>query len=98
MTFSDPIKSSPLIYNPVQSVQSQERAHLEKMHNLFMERSFKVQVDSQHFSDSWYGVETRTIVSNLAERMGPTIPEGAGASVLVCANGEKPRHLGLGMT
>ncbi len=99
-SFPDPIKSTALVvYHPPQSIESQEHAHLEKMHNLFMERSFKAQVaDSQHFSDSWYGVETRAVVGDLAERMGPTIPEGAGASVLVSANGERPRHLGLGRT
>ena len=99
-SFPDPVKSTALVvYNPPQSIESQARAHLEKMHNLFMERSFKAQVaDSQHFSDSWYGVETRVVVGDLAERMGPTIPEGAGASVLVSANGERPRHLGLGRT
>ena len=69
------------------------------MHNLFMERSFKAQAsDCQQFSDSWYGVETRSVATDLEKRMKPTIPEGAGASVLVCANGEKPRHLGLGRT
>lgn len=99
-SFPDPIKSTALIvYTPPISVEGQARAHLEKMHNLFMERSFKGQVaDCQHFSDSWYGVETRLVVTDLEKRMKPTIPEGAGASVLVCANGEKPRHLGLGRT
>lgn len=96
----DSIKSTALIvYNPVQAVQGDERASLERMHQLFMERSFKAQAtDSEHLNDSWYGVETQAIVKDLAERMDPTIPKGAGASILVCANGEKPRHLGLGTT
>lgn len=99
-SFPDPIKSTALIvYTPPLSVEGQVRAHLEKMHNLFMERSFKAQIaDCQHFSDSWYGVETRAVATELEKRTKPTIPEGAGASVLVCANGEKPRHLGLGRT
>jgi D-alanyl-D-alanine carboxypeptidase len=98
--FPDPIKSTDLIvYTPPISVEGQKHAYLEKMHNLFMKRSFKEQVtDCQHFSDSWYDVETRSVVADLEKRMKPTIPEGAGASVLVCANGEKPRHLGLGRT
>jgi CubicO group peptidase (beta-lactamase class C family) len=98
-SFPDPHKSNDLsIQTPPQKVQGQDKTK-ERMHNLFMERSFKAQVaDSQHFSDSWYGVETRAVVSDLKEKMEPTIPKGAGASVLVCAYGEKPRHLGLGST
>jgi len=98
--FSDPIKSKALIvYTPPSSVEGQAHAHLEKMHKLFMERSFKAQVaDGRHFSDSWYGVETRLVATDLEKKIKPTIPEGAGASILVCANGEKPRHLGLGRT
>lgn len=34
----------------------------------------------------------------LEKRMEATIPDGAGASVLVCINGEQTRHLGLGRT
>ncbi len=77
ISFPDPIKSTVLIvYHSVQSMQGQERAHLEKMQNLFMERSFKAQVaDCQPLRDSWYGVETRAVVSDLAEKMGSTIPK-----------------------
>lgn len=99
-SFPDPIKSTALVvYDPPHSVDSQVRAYIERMNNLFMERSFKVQIaDCQNLSDSWYGVETRAVATELEKRMKSTIPEGAGASVLVCANGERPRHLGLGRT
>lgn len=100
-SFPDPIKSTPLVvYHPIQpSVQGQDRASLERMQHLFKERSFKVRVeDGQHFNDAWYSAETRAVTNELAKKMEPIIPEGAGASVLVCANGEHPMHLGLGRT
>lgn len=100
-TFSDPIKSTALVpYIPKADPSVHiSKHHLAIMQQLFIERSFSAQLaDFQHLSDSWYGVETRSVVSELRERMIPTIPSGAGASVLVAANGEKPRHLGLGTT
>lgn len=95
-----PIKSTALvIYNPSHSIEGQAHAYFKKIYNLFMERSFKGQIaDCKHFSDAWYGTETRAVATELEKEMKPTVPEGAGASVLVCANGEKPRHLGLGRT
>lgn len=100
VSFPEPIKSTDKVVNQSpQSVKGSTDADLETMHRLFMERSFKAQVaDYQHFNDSWYGVETPAVAAELEKRMTPTIPEGAAASVLVCANGEKPRYLGLGRT
>lgn len=41
---------------------------------------------------------SQAVAADLQKQMTPTIPRGAGASVLVSAKGEKPQHLGLGTT
>lgn len=98
-SFPDPVKSTALVvYDPTLPHVSLG-SHLEKVTDEIFRRSFNVQIaDYQHFSSSWYGVETQAMVEGLKSKMEPTIPPGAGASVLVAANGEKPRHLGLGRT
>jgi len=98
-SFPDPLKSTAIVaYDPTLPHVSL-KSHIEKVTDEIFRQSFNAQIaDHQHFSGSWYGVETQIMVEALRNKMGPTIPLGAGASVLVAANGEKPRHLGLGRT
>lgn len=50
-SFPDPVKSTALVvYTPPQHPLVQARAYMEKMQNLFMERSFKAQIADAHLS------------------------------------------------
>lgn len=55
--FPDPVKSTALVvYNPQAHPLAKAKAHMQEMQDLFMERSFKIQVaDYQNFHRSWNG-------------------------------------------
>ncbi|MBS0621170.1 MAG: hypothetical protein JSS61_06905 [Verrucomicrobia bacterium] len=74
-TFADPVKSTAFaVYTPPQSFHVQARAHMEKMQNLFMERSFKTQMADCRLS----AVTVRALILAGAipsPQNGPGLPE-----------------------
>jgi hypothetical protein len=74
-SFSDPVKSTALIvYTPTQTFHVQARADMEKMQNLFMERSFKTQMADCRLS----AVTERALIlagAMPSPQIGPGLPE-----------------------
>ena len=73
-SFPDPVKSTALVvYTPPQPLHVQARAYMEKMQNLFMERSFKTQMADCRLS----AVTVRALIlagAMLSPQIGPGLP------------------------
>ncbi len=67
----------------------------ESMRQLFEEKSPTPQPSDPK---RLYSPETKAVAADLKAKMEPAVPPGAGASVLVAANGERAQHLGFGQT